>query len=128
MANWTQETILQFLELYQAEPVIWDPKEPNHKDKKKINDAWIRIQNTMNIPIKELKAKKDSLMATFRGYLRKKQASIKSGASSDDIYNPIWFAYDIMEQFLAPVFHCNDTINTERNVSIHSSLFLNGKI
>jgi len=36
-------------------------------------------------------------MATFRGHLRKKKkASIKSGAGANDIYKPIWFAYEYM--------------------------------
>lgn len=39
-------------------------------------------------------------MATFKGHLRKKKASIKSGAGINDIYKPIWFLYEQMESFL----------------------------
>lgn len=39
-------------------------------------------------------------MATFRGHLRKKKASIKSGVSQSDVYRPIWFLFNQMESFL----------------------------
>lgn len=73
MCDWTNELTFKFLELYQNEPVIWNPKLNHHKDKKKINDAWSRISRELECSITELKKKKDSLMATFRGHLRKKK-------------------------------------------------------
>lgn len=80
MSNWTNEDILKFLECYQAEPCIWDPTNKHHKDKKKTADAWSRLSKVTNVPIKELKSKKESLMATFRKHLKKKQDCIRSGA------------------------------------------------
>lgn len=52
-------------------------------------------------------------MATFRGHLRKKKASIKSGVSQSDVYRPIWFLFNQMESFLGKVNECNVTLNTE---------------
>lgn len=110
--QWTQEQTLLFLETLQSEPVIWDPNERGHKDKKKVNDAWLRIQEILKIPTAELKKKKESLIATYRGYNRKKEASIKSGAGVEDVYRPVWFAYEYMDSFLGSVFKCKKTINT----------------
>lgn len=59
-------------------------------------------------------------MATFRGHLRKKKASIKSGAGANDIYKPIWFAYEYMESFLAQIYECQTTINTQDDVSTYN--------
>lgn len=56
-------------------------------------------------------------MATFRPLLKKKHNSMRSGAGADDIFNPIWFAFDIMERFLGPTFIVDDTVNTEEQVS-----------
>lgn len=56
-------------------------------------------------------------MATFRGHLRKKKTSIKSGAGHNDVYKPIWFAYEIMEAFLAQVYEVHKTCNSE-NVEV----------
>lgn len=106
------------------EPIIWDPKNPYHKDKSKVNDAWNRISIDLNIPILELKSKKISLMATFRGLLRKKKTSMKSGAGISDIYKPIWFLYGLMESFLGNINECLPTINTEGQVSEIKHIFL----
>ncbi|CAH2088947.1 unnamed protein product [Euphydryas editha] len=67
----------------------------------------------MNKSVKELKTKKEILMATFRRHLKKKNDSIRSGAGSDDVYKPIWFAYDLMESFLGPVYTCSNNVNSE---------------
>ncbi|CAG4981316.1 unnamed protein product [Colias eurytheme] len=37
---WSNERELQFLECYQPEPVLWNPKEVKHKDKQCNHDAW----------------------------------------------------------------------------------------
>lgn len=34
-------------------------------------------------------------MATFRPFLKKKRASVKSGVGAEDVFHPIWFAYDM---------------------------------
>ncbi|KAL4101009.1 hypothetical protein QTP88_021030 [Uroleucon formosanum] len=116
--DWSNATTIKFLELYEAESAIWDAKDKNHKSKHKVHDAWKRISLDMNnIPIEELKAKKKSLMATFRPLLKKKKASIRSGAGTDDVFQPIWFAYDIMERFLGTNFEVVETINTEEEMS-----------
>jgi hypothetical protein len=120
--DWNNATTIKFLELYEAESAIWDAKDKNHKLKHKVHDAWKRISLHMNIPIEELKTKKKSLMATFRPLLKKKKASIRSGAGTDDVFQPIWFAYDIMERFLGTIFEVVETINTEDEVS--KSIFI----
>ncbi|KAL3283595.1 hypothetical protein HHI36_006733 [Cryptolaemus montrouzieri] len=122
MNEWDNEECLKFLDLYKSEPVIWNPTNSQHKNKKLVNEAWIRLSCSMNRSVQELKKKKDSLMATFRGHLRKKRASICSGAAGDDIYQPIWFAFDVMEHFLAPGFKIKSTVKTEQNLSIDEAL------
>ncbi|KAL4126795.1 hypothetical protein QTP88_011004 [Uroleucon formosanum] len=68
---------------------------------------------TTGMSSNQIKEKKDSLMATLRGHLRKKKASIRSGAGVNDIYKPIWFVYEYMESFISPVYECQSTINTQ---------------
>lgn len=65
-----------------------------------------------NLTVQELKKKKDSLFATYRGYCRKIQASLKSGAGVDDVYCPVWFAFDLIDNFLGSVFKCKQTMPT----------------
>ncbi|CAK1597891.1 unnamed protein product [Parnassius mnemosyne] len=113
MSDWSDETTLLFLESYQNEQCIWNPKDVNHKNRKKVNDAWTRLCVIMNKSVNELKSKKEILMATFRRHLNKKKDSIRSGAGANDTYKPIWFAYDLMESFLVPVYNSTQNINTE---------------
>ncbi|XP_044751072.1 uncharacterized protein LOC123311270 isoform X2 [Coccinella septempunctata] len=114
MAEWSNEKVLKYLELYEAERILWDPMNKNHKIKHKIHAAWKRIsENLGNIPIGELKSKKKSLMATFRPLLKKKMASMESGADAEDVLQPVWFAFEAMERFLGTVYGMEDAMNTE---------------
>lgn len=67
--NWSNETIMEFLNLYEKYPVIWDPQNVNHKNRNLVFDAWAAIANEMSVTctIETLKKKKESLMATYRG-------------------------------------------------------------
>lgn len=77
-----------------------------------VHDAWVRISNEMEIPIPELKKKKEALMATFRQHLKKRKASISSGCGEEDVYKPIWIFYNVMESFLGDVYECSSKMNT----------------
>jgi hypothetical protein len=91
--KWSNELVLEFLELYKAEPTIYNSKHPVHKNKMKVNDACMRIKRALSVDtsVSEMKKKKDSLMASFRHHLRRKKASITSGASSSSTI--LCFAY-----------------------------------
>ncbi|VEN38003.1 unnamed protein product [Callosobruchus maculatus] len=111
--DWTNQKVMKFLELYQMHPCIWDPKDSGHKNKNKINAAWIDIEKDMGCEctVTELKKKKDSLMAAFRAYKTKIKKSETSESGSSEVYRPVWFAYDFMNSFLGAVYKCS--INTE---------------
>jgi hypothetical protein len=51
MSDWSSELVLEFLELYQAEPTLYDPKHPAHKNKMKVNDAWMRIKLALSVDV-----------------------------------------------------------------------------
>lgn len=116
--DWSQDETFKFIELFQKERIIWDPKHKCHKNSQKVSDAWARLSEIMGRSQTELKNKKNSLMATFRQLLRRKKQSVRSGAGEDDIYKPVWLYYDAMETFLASIYECNTTVSTEeRQVS-----------
>lgn len=100
--EWSNETILEFLDLYEHEPVIWHPSHSLHKNRNDIYDAWKKIQEKMSVrySITDLKRKKESLMSSFRACLNKMKQSQKSGVSDEDIYKPKWFAFEKMASFL----------------------------
>jgi hypothetical protein len=65
--EWSNELVLEFLDLYQAQPIIYNPKHSAHKNKLKVNDAWEGIKRALSVDasISNMKKKKDSLMASF---------------------------------------------------------------
>lgn len=71
----------------------------------------------MGVPVHELKKKKESLMTSFRGNLKKKLLSLKSGSGEEDAFKPIWIFYDAMEVFLRDVYESTSIMNSEENVS-----------
>lgn len=115
--EWPNELVLKFLEVYENEPVIWNSTMPNHKNRNYVFDAWKRIETKLGnkYSINELKNKKDSLMASFRACVKKVKDSCKSGAGSDDIHKPTWFAYDAMEKFLRDRVKPRETLGSEVN-------------
>ncbi|KAJ0172486.1 hypothetical protein K1T71_011625 [Dendrolimus kikuchii] len=105
---------LSFLEYYQTERSIWNPKDVHHKNKKKVADAWSRLADLIGKPVKEIKAKKEILMTTFRKHLKKNRILIVlAQVPMYNIYKPTWFAYEIMESFFLPVYTCIEGLNTE---------------
>lgn len=104
--EWTNEVIFKFLDLYESEPVIWNPRNVYHKDRSYVHDAWIRVQAQMSVEcsLKELKWKKENLMSTYRKAAMKVRNSVKTG----QVYKPEWFAYDKMASFLDPVYAARD--------------------
>lgn len=46
--DWSNDLILEFLKLYEDEPSIWNPSDPNHKLRNYVHDAWGRIQEKLS--------------------------------------------------------------------------------
>lgn len=57
--EWSNEITAEFLSLYEKKSSIWNPKDPLHKNRNAVYDAWIRIKDQLSIDfsIAELKKK-----------------------------------------------------------------------
>lgn len=115
---WNNGLELKFIEVLQSEPIIWDQKHRNYKDKSLNHDAWNRLSEVMEISVPDLKKKKESLFASYRKYRKMVKDSYKSGCGEDEIYKPTWFAFEAMDSFLNPGLTPRSTINTTCIVSI----------
>lgn len=113
--EWSNETVLEFLEHYELEALIWNAAHPFHKNRNMVHDAWKRIEEKMDqkFTVSDLKKKKDSLMASFRTCLKRVKDSMKSGASADDVFKPNWFAFPKMSAFLRDKDAPRETVNSE---------------
>lgn len=121
--DWPIETSLEFLQLYEQEPVIWNPKDLRHRNRNAINEAWLRIHKSLSVKcsIQDLKRKRESLMATFRPLWRAKINRELSGGS-DDGHKTNWFAFDAMARFLGGVYQpklfSNDEVKADKIYNI----------
>lgn len=111
--------MLEFIELLQGEPCIWNPKNKNHKNRNLVNDAWVRVKNSFSVPcsIEELKKKRNTLLTQYRDCLKKIKDSTKTGAGSEEVYKPSWFAFDAIHSYMGAVYDYRPTLCTEIKVS-----------
>ncbi|XP_059050029.1 uncharacterized protein LOC131845028 [Achroia grisella] len=127
--NWSNENVIEFLELLQGEPCIWNPKSTEHKNRNLNLDAWMRIKNNFSLPcsIQDLKRKRNSLLTQYRQYIKKIKDSTKIGNGAD-VYKPSWFAFDTMNNFLAALYDYHPTACIEDSTDekdeelVHKSL------
>lgn len=113
--EWSNDLVLEFLSFYEGEPAIWNPRDPDHKNRNLVHDAWKRIEEQMSnkFTVAELKKKRDSLMASFRKLLQKVKDTTKTGSGSQNVFKPDWFAFEFMYRFLHGVYMPNKTTDSE---------------
>ena len=81
--EWTQESVIEFIELYKRKEIIWDPKHPMHFNKIRKQDAWEGLGKEMNRPVDECKKKMENLLSSLR---REKMKVRKSGGTGKGKY------------------------------------------
>lgn len=109
--NWSVETTLEFIELYKKKELIWNPRHPKHVDRAATYDSWKELATHFGLAVLELKRKKDSLLASYRK-CKSKKLSTKGETGWED-YQPTWFAYEALDQFLGEIY-------TPRGVGVDS--------
>nr|CAI5864297.1 unnamed protein product [Callosobruchus analis] len=56
--EWTNDLTLEVFSLFENEPVIWNPRIPDHKNRNKVVDAWINIQKQFSVERSVAESKK----------------------------------------------------------------------
>ena len=51
--EWTQESVIKFIEIYERKEIIWDPKHTMHFNKIRKQDAREELGKEMNRPVDE---------------------------------------------------------------------------
>lgn len=133
--EWNNDLIFEFLSLLESESALWDSKNPQHKNRNDVHDAWTRIQHTLtdgSIPLKEIKKKRDNLMSTYRKLRSRVKGSMTTGSGAGDIFKPDWPFYHVMSNFLDDVYEPRKTKNSTVSnymyifrffIDLHISLF-----
>ncbi|CAI6377367.1 unnamed protein product [Macrosiphum euphorbiae] len=58
--EWSNDEVIEFLQLYEGYPQIWNLRHPSHKNRNLVHDAWKEIENKLSVKtdITEIKKKK----------------------------------------------------------------------
>ncbi|XP_046686437.1 uncharacterized protein LOC124372114 [Homalodisca vitripennis] len=89
--DWSRETVMQLIDLYREQPVLWNPMDPDFKNKNLKNYAWNDISREIKASNTEVQAKVKTLLAQFQRELKKK----KSGSGADE-YKSKWCYFKAM--------------------------------
>ncbi|CAK1592717.1 unnamed protein product [Parnassius mnemosyne] len=116
-----KEDSIRLIQLYGSFKMLWDSKDPDHLNKSKREDCWMKISKEMKLPIPELKKKLDSLTASYRREKSKQRKSNITGSGADEIYISKWFGFKYFD-FMS---NKDDTgITKEGGIDIVSPLFM----
>ena len=77
--EWTQESVIECIEVYERKEIIWDPKHPMHFNKIRKQDAWEELGKEVNRPVDECKKKMVNLLSSLRREKMKMRKSSRSG-------------------------------------------------
>jgi hypothetical protein len=77
--EWTQENVIEFIELYKRKEIIWDPKHPMHFNKIRKQDAWEQLGKEVNRTVDECKKKMVNLLSSLRREKMKMRKSSRTG-------------------------------------------------
>lgn len=102
MARKQNQVIVEFIDLYRSEPCLWHLKSEAYHDRTKKDAAYsklvIKLKELEPCATKKTVIKKiNSLRCAFRKEKKKIEASKKSGASTESIYKPVLWYYDLFE-------------------------------
>jgi hypothetical protein len=77
--EWTQESVIEFIEIYKRKEIIWDPKHPMRFNKIKQQDAREEVGKEINSPVDECKKKMENLLSSLRREKMKMRKSSGTG-------------------------------------------------
>ena len=63
--EWTQESVIELIELYKRREIIWNPKHPMHFNKFRNQDAWEELAKEMNRAVEKCKKKMENLLSSL---------------------------------------------------------------
>ncbi|CAK1543826.1 unnamed protein product [Leptosia nina] len=90
--SWSNDSVLEFIELYKSEEILWNPKHPSYKNRCQVSKAWERIRNNFGVrcSVTDLKKKKESLLTSYRSIKKKNLPEFRVS----------WFAFPLLDSFL----------------------------
>ena len=101
----TDSDVRDLIYMWQQEECLCNTQNKHYHNFTKQNSALERISVEIHVPVKELSKKMAGLRSYYGQLKQKVNSSKKSGAGTDEIFQPQWTFYDDMDRF------CNITSN-----------------
>lgn len=109
--EWSGEKVIELIEEVKGRPCLWNPSDPDRKNRRKQEHTWMEIGNGMYLTASELKTKWKNVVQSYRGYRRRIIKRKNSVVGKTDLYIPSWFAYDILDSFLHDTYTPASTVD-----------------
>ncbi|XP_017133919.1 mediator of RNA polymerase II transcription subunit 2 [Drosophila elegans] len=94
--EWSRSTILNFIEDYRRQRVLWDPNTKGYHIKQTKYEALKLLSHKYGTEIRSIRSKIKSLRSSFH----REHGKVLSGRSRGVIYQPMWFAYEAIRFIL----------------------------
>ena len=98
--QWTDSEVRDLIYMWQQEECLYNTQNKDYHNSTKRNSALERISVEIQVPVKELSKKMVGLRSYYGQLKQKVNSSKKSGAGTDEIFQPQWPFYDDMDSFL----------------------------
>lgn len=97
---WSKEFMTNFIEEYKSHPCLWKIKAKEYTNKNLKNEAYEKLVNMCKNVFPEANRdfvvkKIQSMRGSFRKELKKVEGSKRSGSSTDDVYTPSLWYFDL---------------------------------
>ena len=100
--EWTRSNTQQFIEVLKKHPCVWQKRNKNYRNKAmrriSLNAVTKQLMGTMNCLLtpEMIMKKLHTLRGQYRREVREIKTSQKSGADTDDLYQPRLWCYDAL--------------------------------
>ncbi|KAH8322945.1 hypothetical protein KR059_011694 [Drosophila kikkawai] len=94
--EWSRSTILNFIEDYRRQRVLWDPNTKGYHIKQTKYEALKLLSSKYGTEIRSIRSKIKSLRSSFH----REHGKVLSGRSRGVHYQPMWFAYEAIRFIL----------------------------
>ncbi|TMW52877.1 hypothetical protein DOY81_002043 [Sarcophaga bullata] len=111
--EWSRATILDFIEDYRRQRVLWDPNTKGYHIKQTKYEALKALGYKYGAEIRSIRSKIKSLRSSFH----REHGKVLNGRRKGLNYQPMWFAYDAIRFILDGEAGDSDDAETHKNDS-----------
>ncbi|CAK1594521.1 unnamed protein product [Parnassius mnemosyne] len=117
---WSNDKIMQLIELFQSKSLLWDFSIKEYKDTNKKNDAFEEISQALNIPKKDMENKINVLRIQFTREKKKMSAKKTTGSGAIEKCKSIY--YKLLEFLLCGATTSGETDTMNKTVDEYNAL------